>query len=288
MSAAGQAADEGGDDGTYGGRLRVCAWPRREQDPARVRLIDAAELGAWMLRQDEDALALNKPGDVVCHPSKAGLGLEKAHLVFRLDRETSGIVLFAKHERAASRLQRAMQDGRIRKTYLAVLVGELRSADGVSGDGAVLVDQPLGDDEASPVFVKTRVRPDGKAARSRFLPMASAGGFTLAEVRIETGRKHQIRAHAQWLGFPVVGDKIYGPDARCYLEFIDHGWTPALAERLLLPRQALHCARIALEGNAAGLGGQVWRAPLAEDLRGFVRERMGVGAEAALESWERG
>ncbi len=313
MSASGEngpTAAGTGDDGTYGGRLRVCAWPRREQDTSRVRMIGAEELRGWVFAADEEVVAINKPGDVVCHPSKAGpwsslagavkagLGLEKAHLVFRLDRETSGIVLFAKTEKAASRLQRAMQDGRIRKTYLVVLVGELqgkdRPADGGSGGeekpaGAeeVFVDQPLGDDEASPVFVKTCVRPDGKAARSRFRPLAAAGGFTLAEVKIETGRKHQIRAHAQWLGFPVVGDKIYGPDARCYLEFIDRGWTPALAERLLLPRQALHCARIALEGNAAGLGAQAWSAPLAADLRAFVRERMGADAEAALAEWER-
>ncbi len=300
MSAEETGADAG-DDGTYGGRLRVCAWPRREQDTSRVRMIAEPELRGWVIAEDDEVVAFGKPGDVVCHPSKAGpwsslagavkagLGLEKAHLVFRLDRETSGIVLFAKTEKAASRLQRAMQDGRIRKTYLAVLVGELRERLGENGGGVdddVFVDQPLGDDEASPVFVKTCVRADGKAARSRFRPLAAAGGFTLAEVKIETGRKHQIRAHAQWLGFPVVGDKIYGPDARCYLEFIDHGWTPALAERLLLPRQALHCARIALQGNAEGLGAQAWRAPLAEDVRSFVRERMGAGAMTALEEWE--
>jgi 23S rRNA pseudouridine1911/1915/1917 synthase len=270
-------------------------------------MISAGELQAWVFTEDEEVVAINKPGDVVCHPSKAGpwsslagavkagLGLEKAHLVFRLDRETSGIVLFAKTEKAASRLQRAMQDGRIRKTYLTVLAGELRVAAGTGevaaagmAEGDVWVDQPLGDDEASPVFVKTCVRADGKAARSRFRPLVAAGGFTLAEVKIETGRKHQIRAHAQWLGFPVVGDKIYGPDARCYLEFIDHGWTLALAERLLHPRQALHCARIALEGNAAGLGAQAWRAPLAEDLRVFVRGRMGESAAGVLEAWEGG
>jgi 23S rRNA pseudouridine1911/1915/1917 synthase len=293
-------ADASADDGTYGGRLRVCAWPRREQDTSRVRMIVADELRGWIFAEDEEVVAINKPGDVVCHPSKAGpwsslagavkagLGLEKAHLVFRLDRETSGIVLFAKTEKAASRLQRAMQDGRIRKTYLVVLVGELQATAGggmEEGEG-ILVDQPLGDDEASPVFVKTCVRADGKSARSRFRPLACAGGFTLAEVKIETGRKHQIRAHAQWLGFPVVGDKIYGPDARCYLEFIDHGWTPSLEERLLLPRQALHCARISLEGNAAGLGAQAWRAPLAGDLRAFVRERLGDAATIALEAWE--
>lgn len=288
----GDAEDEAGRDpaeeadGTYGGRLRVCAWPPRVQDPSRVRLIGCEELSGWVLENDEEVLAIDKPGDVVCHPSKAGpwsslagavkegFGLEKAHLVFRLDRETSGVVLFAKTERAASRLQKAMQARRIKKTYLAVLTGELHEA--------VSVDQPLGDDERSPVFVKTTVRPDGKEARSHFRPLAAARGFTLAEVRIETGRKHQIRAHAQWLGLPVVGDKIYGPDARCYLEFIDRGWTPALAERLLLERQALHCARIELEGNAEGLGALSWRAPLAADLVAFCRARLGEAAEIAL------
>jgi len=250
-----------------------------------VRMIAPEELAVWQMVDDEAVLAFNKPGDVVCHPSKAGpwsslagavkagCGLERAHLVFRLDRETSGVVLFAKDERWASILQRAMMARRVRKTYLAVLTGELGEA--------VAVDQPLGDDEHSPVYIKTAVRPDGKEARSRFTPLVTAGGFTLAEVGIETGRKHQIRAHAQWLGYPVVGDKIYGPDARCYLEFIDHGWTPALAEKLILPRQALHCSRIELFGGANGEGAREYRAPLAADLVAFCRERMG----AAVEPW---
>lgn len=279
-----------GDDGTYGGRLRVCAWPRRPQDPSRARLITTEELVAWTLEDSADVLALDKPGDVVCHPSKAGPWsslagavkaagrADKAHLIFRLDRETSGIVLFAKEERAASRLQRALQDGRFRKTYLAVLHGELPAP--------IAVDQPLGDDEASPVFVKTTVRPDGRPARSTFRPLATGGGHTLAEVRIETGRKHQIRAHAQWLGLPVVGDKIYGPDPRCYLDFIDHGWTPALAARLHLPRQALHCARIALAGNAEGLGARAWQAHFPADLRAYCHTHLGPAAtDSALAAW---
>jgi 23S rRNA pseudouridine1911/1915/1917 synthase len=277
---------DAGDDGTYGGRLKACAWPPRVQDASRVRMIAPEELEAWRMVDDEAVLAFNKPGDVVCHPSKAGpwsslagavkagCGLERAHLVFRLDRETSGVVLFAKDERWASILQRAMMARRVRKTYFAVLVGEMPEA--------VSVDQPLGDDEHSPVYVKTAVRPDGKEARSHFTPLAATGGFTLAEVRIDTGRKHQIRAHAQWLGYPVVGDKIYGPDARCYLEFIDHGWTPALAEKLLLPRQALHCARIEIFGGSNGEGSREYRAPLAADLAVFCRERMGSAAEPWL------
>jgi 23S rRNA pseudouridine1911/1915/1917 synthase len=242
-----------------------------------MRLITPEELRGWILYEDERLLVINKPGDVVCHPSKAGpwsslvgalrehTGLPAMHLIFRLDRETSGVVVLAKDALMASKLQRAMQERHVGKSYLTILTGNL-------GEAAV-VDQPLGDDISTPVFIKTCVRPDGKPAQTRFEPMAHGGGFTLAKALPATGRKHQIRAHAQWLGFSVVGDKIYGPDARHYLEFIDHGWTEALAAKLLLSRQALHCAEIDL--TAAGAPA-IFRAPLPEDLREFCRERMGV------------
>jgi len=253
--------------------IRACAWPRRTgQGP--VRMIAPEELRAWILHEDEHLLVINKPGDVVCHPSKAGpwsslvgavrehTGLPTVHLIFRLDRETSGVVVFAKDPRTASRLQRAMQDRRVAKSYLVVLTGDLLDP--------VTVDQPLGDDVSSQVFIKTCVCPGGKPAVTRFEPVARGGGFTLARAVPETGRKHQIRAHARWLGFPVVGDKIYGPDDRLYLEFIDHGWTPAVAERLLLPRQALHCAEI--DFTPAGLAAR-FEAPLPEDIANFLRPR---------------
>jgi len=180
------------------------------------------------------------------------------HLVFRLDRETSGVVVLAKDPRTASRLQRAMQGRRVGKTYVAILTGELASP--------VRVDQPLGDDTASPVFMKSAVCEGGQPAATLFEPLSRAGGFTLARVVTETGRKHQIRAHAQWLGHSVVGDKIYGPDARLYLEFIDRGWGPGLEERLILPRQALHCARIDL---GAGETPSVFEAPMPADMLAF-------------------
>jgi 23S rRNA pseudouridine1911/1915/1917 synthase len=253
---------EAGHDGP-----RASAWPRRlTQGPARI--ISPEELRSWILHEDDRLLVVDKPGDVVCHPSKHGpwsslvgaareySALKTIHLVFRLDRETSGVVVLAKDPRMASRLQTAMQDRRVGKTYHAVLAGELAET--------VRVEQPLGDDTSSPVFMKSAVRPDGQAAVTLFEPLARGRGFTLARVTTETGRKHQIRAHAQWLGHSVVGDKIYGPDARLYLEFIDGGWTPALEARLLLPRQALHCSRIDL--NPAGLA-WVFAAPLPADLR---------------------
>lgn len=257
----------------YANSSRACAWPRRlKQGP--VRMITLEEVRSWIVYEDARLLVVAKPGDAVCHPSKAGpwsslvgavreyTQLPVMHLVFRLDRETSGVVVLAKDAKMASRLQTAMQERKVGKAYQAILTGELA--------GPVTVNQPLGDDTASPVFVKSAVRPDGQASVSHFTPVASGGGFTLARVVTETGRKHQIRAHAQWLGHAILGDKIYGPDARHYLEFIDHGWTPDLAAKLLLKRQALHCAEIDL--RPAGLP-HVFTAPLPADLREFCTAR---------------
>ena len=252
---------------------RACAWPRRPQS-GRVRIIVPDELPQWILHEDDRLLVVAKPGDVVCHPSKAGpwsslvgavreyTRLPTVHLVFRLDRETSGVVVLAKDARMASRLQTAMQERKIGKAYLALLTGDLA--------GPVTVDQPLGDDTTTPVFVKSTVRPDGQKAVTHFTPLAQGGGFTWVRVVTETGRKHQIRAHAEWLGHSLVGDKIYGPDPRLYLEFIETGWTPALAARLLFERQALHCAEIDL--RPAGLP-HAFSAPVPADLKDFLAAR---------------
>lgn len=266
--------------------IRACAWPPRRGEPREgtVRIIEPAELKSWIVHEDERLLVFSKPGDVVCHPSKAGpwsslvgaareyTGLPTVHLVFRLDRETSGIIVLAKDPKMASRLQKAVQDRRVSKRYRAITWGELREP--------VTVDQPLGIDIHSPVFVKSAVvrmgELEAKEAVTHFSTEASVNGFSLVRADLETGRKHQIRAHLQWLGHSVVGDKIYGPDSRCYLDFIDHGWTSALAAKLLMDRQALHCAEIGLE--PAGLP-FTFRAPLPADMRAFCAERMGLAVE---------
>lgn len=253
-------------------------WPRSLKQGV-VRKMSAEELRAAVIFEDAAVIVINKPGDIPCHPSKEGpwsslggavrehFGLETAHLVFRLDRETSGVVVFARDAAAARKLQMAAQERRYAKAYLAVLAGELSSER--------IVDAPLGDDVESAVAIKSAVVAKGKGqdAVTRFVPLAVARGFTIVRVTTETGRKHQIRAHAQWLGYPLVGDKIYGPDARLFLEFVETGWTSKLAEVLLLPRQALHCSEVDL--TLAGIP-LVFHAPCAEDLRQFCRERMGV------------
>jgi 23S rRNA pseudouridine1911/1915/1917 synthase len=251
----------------------ACAWPRLAR-PVHARIITSGELKSWILHEDGEVLVVDKPGDVVCHPSKAGpwsslagavreyAGLAVSHLVYRLDRETSGVVVFAKNSEAAARLQKAQRLRQVGKAYLAIMTGEL--------PGPVTVDQPLGDDADSPVLAKAAVRADGRQALTHFTPLSRGGGFTLARVVTGTGRKHQIRAHAQWLGRSLVGDKIYGPDAGCFLEFIEHGWSAALEAKLLMPRQALHCSEIDMREAGAD---RVYRAPMPADMRAFCAAR---------------
>ncbi len=247
----------------------ACAWPR-QVTTGKVRMITLEEIKSWVIYEDDRLLVVNKPGDVVCHPSKAGpwsslvgaareyTGLPTMHLVFRLDRETSGVVVLAKDAKMASVLQTAMMERKAGKGYLAVMSGELPAP--------VTVNQPLGDDRASPVFIKSTVVEGGQAAVTHFTPLVVAGGFTFARVVTETGRKHQIRAHAQWLGHSLIGDKIYGPDAQLYLDFITKGWSAALEQKLLLPRQALHCAEIDLSAVGAP---QIFKAEMAADMQTF-------------------
>lgn len=272
-----EAADPGNSRGSGAAPIFGPWLPRLRQGP--VRKVTPEELRSWIIYDDDRLFVVNKPGDFVCHPSKDGpwsslvgaareyLGLEAVHLIFRLDRETSGVVVFAKRPEVGRKLQIAAQERQYEKVYWCIHYGEW--------EGEQWIDQPLGPDYDSPVAAQSRVVPagEGQPAQTRFVSRVRGGGFTCARVTTETGRKHQIRAHAKWMGYPLVGDKIYGPDPRLFLEFIEQGWSPKLAERLLLPRQALHCAEIDL--RPAGEP-HVFRAPLPEDVREFCRARMGV------------
>lgn len=259
----------------------------QEKIPAEsAPLVDLAELRSWVLFEDEGLLVLDKPGWLVVHPSKngpwsslagavrEGLGLQTIRLVYRLDRETSGVVILAKDEKIGRRLQKAVADRRLGKAYVALLEGEL--------SGPMKVDRPLGPDPAANVTVKQRVvagDSDGaQAAVTVFHPLAVRDGVSLVGVELLTGRKHQIRAHAEAIGHRVLGDKLYGPDPGLYLEFALHGWTSRHSALLPLTRQALHCAAIDL--RPAGLD-YLLMAPWPADLARFAERRLGLGTAAA-------
>ena len=218
-----------------------------------------------------DLAVLNKPPFVVCHPSKHGswssligaareyFGLPVVHMPFRLDRETSGVWLAAKTKDRGVQLQRAVQERRVDKEYLAILEGELREVR--------VVDQPIGKAEGSVVWVRRGVREDGQPAWTLFEPVEVRGGCTLVRVVPRTGRLHQIRVHAAWMGHPLIGDKIYAADERIFLNFIENG-PECVAEALRLPRHALHCRQVCFHGDFQ----EAFQAPLAVDLVRFWQQ----------------
>lgn len=240
-------------------------------------LITPEELQGWILEESPDLLILNKPPHVVCHRSRNGpwssligacreyLGADVLRMPFRLDRETSGVLVFGRTKETGTRLQRAVQFKCYRKTYHAVLTGHL--------EAAVICRGAIGPDVGAEFYSRQTVVPEGgDAAETEFVPVAFGGGYTLARVHPHTGRRHQIRVHAAAIGHALVGDKLYGPDPSLMLRFMQEKMSPEMLETLLLDRQALHCSQVEFETDR---GVEIFSAPPPEDLAGFVMKKMG-------------
>jgi len=228
-----------------------------------------------VLHEDDELLAINKPAGLVCHPTKGDVysslisrvrlhvGAEvPVHLVNRLDRETSGVVLAVKGDKRVGKIKQLFAEREVTKEYLAIVHGHVAADSGSS-------EAPLGKDEQAVTAVKDCVRPDGAAARTDFVVLQrferavldarstehEARGdspssilhprpFTLLRVHPHSGRKHQIRIHLAHLGHPIVGDKIYGGDERLYLDFVERRLTEVQRRQLILPCHALHAAEL--------------------------------------------
>jgi 23S rRNA pseudouridine1911/1915/1917 synthase len=233
--------------------------------------------------RDEALLVLDKPAGLPIHPTAryhhgtlVGLLLRQhgpefqAAPAHRLDRETSGLLVCGRTAPASRALMRAFQDGRVQKEYLAIV-------EGWPQEDAFCVDAPLVEGTKA-IRIAVRVDPSGRPARTRFevLQRFSRGTEPFALLRCvpETGRQHQIRVHLQSAGFPLVGDKMYGPDPGYFDRFSRYCLEPEAWERLRLPRHALHAARLCLPHPLSGET-VVFTAPLPEDLAGFL-PRVGV------------
>lgn len=197
--------------------------------------------------EDEHILAIDKPAGLPVHASarfhrntltavlrerfKNGRVPTLAH---RIDRETSGLMILSYTDEAEVILKQAFEKRLVHKRYLAIVHG-FPGANGI-------IDSPIGSDLDSEIRIKMAVVPDGQPALTEFTCIEKRGDFSLVEVFPKTGRQHQIRVHLASIGTPVVGDKLYGADPTCLLEYLETGWTPSLKEKLLHRRHALHAS----------------------------------------------
>lgn len=226
-----------------------------------------------LLLERSDFLAVSKPPSIPVHPSGRFFHhtllkvLEKdfgeIFPVNRLDRETSGVILFAKNARSAKILSRLFEERKVKKKYLAIVHGFF-PCEPFTVKGILLKD------EKSPVQKKRRFIPDeescsllsslpsytgkkhfpcikkgeGEGSNTAFFPVKSTEKMSIVEVVPFTGRLHQIRATLFSLGFPMVGDKLYGPDDSFFLKYIREQLTNEDEKKLILSHQALHAAEI--------------------------------------------
>jgi 23S rRNA pseudouridine1911/1915/1917 synthase len=235
-----------------------------------------------VIAETTDYIVVCKPAPLKVHPGSPGgvetlydglrgmLAFEIANggqvsIINRLDRETSGLTLVAKTAEAARRFGIAMQNRSVSKTYLAIAHGWPEWHE-ITEHGPIL---RKGEVMESPIWVKQLVHPEGTPCETAFRLLGKkehhGQRFSLIQASPHTGRMHQIRVHLSHLGHPLVGDKIYGPDETCYLDFIAQGWTPDLQRRLQLPRQALHSSALWFHDDPAFR----WESPLPEDLACF-------------------
>ncbi|MBI5464919.1 MAG: RluA family pseudouridine synthase [Ignavibacteriales bacterium] len=208
-----------------------------ERPPARFTI----------LYEDKDILVVDKPSGYLVLPDRYDASLPnlvrvlsvrrgKVFVVHRIDKETSGLVLFAKHEVSHAALSQQFEHRLVQKRYYAITVGALPSDEDV-------IDAPLVQSDRDEGLMKVDVK-RGKEARTRYQATEVFKGYSFVELHPETGRTHQIRVHLQHAGSPILADPLYGDGKPFYLSGVKTHYKGLEEERPLLARTALHAVAL--------------------------------------------
>lgn len=226
-----------------------------------------------VVHEDEWTIALDKPAGMLVHPvgqhyawaliglvrdARPGVRIDLSH---RLDRETSGVVLLTKDEASNRSMKEAFAHRRVAKTYLAIVRG-------VPEWDELRVDAALGSANAA-VKLRRGVSPEGDPSVTEFSVRARMAAHALMECRPLTGRTHQIRAHLEHVGFPILGDKLYGQPDEVFLSIFEGGLTDELRGKIGFPRHALHASALAFPHPHSGQMIKV-HASLPSDMQAIV------------------
>ena len=196
-----------------------------------------------ILLEDDAVLVINKPAGLLVLPDRYDHGLFNLYdllketfgtifVVHRIDRETSGIVLFAKTAEAHAQLNTAFEQRQVEKKYRAIVNGNSHT------DGAC-IDLPIGENEHGVRKMKIDTK-KGKEARTDYAVIERFNGYTLIEAQPHTGRTHQIRVHLSAIGLPILADPLYGDGQGFFLSSIKRNYQRKGEEKPLLGRTALH------------------------------------------------
>ena len=264
-------------------RLRPGAIVRLEEPEPEPSGVEPQAIPLRILHEDEEILVLDKPAGLVIHPAAgnpdgtlvnallhhcrgrlSGIGgVERPGIVHRLDKDTTGVMVVAKTDRAHLALTRAFQWRRVTKTYVAVVYGEPAAPEGV-------VDAPIGRHPRD--RKRMAVVTGGRPARTLYRVVERLGGTALLHCRLVTGRTHQVRVHMAHAGHALVGDPLYaGRQWRNLGE-------PAASACRRFPRQALHAWRLELDHPVTGER-LTFEAPLPPDIQRLLatlREAAGL------------
>ena len=205
--------------------------------------------------EDDALIALSKSGNLPTSPSgkyykntlvnlvKAQFKLKRLYTLHRLDRETSGVIIFAKRREIAQTMAAHFQKNRIHKIYSAILSQHLPQISKHTVP-EVYISLPIGQDLHSKIRIKQSVNPQGRPCQTYFREIKRIGDFSLVEVRPFTGRTHQIRVHAAHMGCAVVGDKLYGLPNDGFMHWLSEGDAFLRTQNFPLHRQLLHAVEI--------------------------------------------